>query len=38
MADEPLGEPPVLLRQELARRDIDATQFRAFSIGERIEI
>ena len=38
MADEPLGEPPVLLKQELARRDIDATQFRALSIGESIEI
>jgi len=38
MADEPLDEPPVLLRHELSRRHIEAKRFRVLGIGESIEI
>jgi N-acyl-phosphatidylethanolamine-hydrolysing phospholipase D len=34
LADEPLAEPPIALRQALARRHIPATQFTTMRIGE----
>jgi N-acyl-phosphatidylethanolamine-hydrolysing phospholipase D len=38
LADEPLGEPPVLLAQEVARAGIAAAQFRAIQPGESIDV
>jgi N-acyl-phosphatidylethanolamine-hydrolysing phospholipase D len=37
LTDEPLDEPPTLLRQELAARQIDPSNFRVLRPGESIE-
>ena len=34
LTDEPLGEPPLLLKQALSERGIDATRFEAGKIGQ----
>jgi Predicted Zn-dependent hydrolases of the beta-lactamase fold len=38
MADEPLDEPPVMLRNELDDRCIESTEFRVLRIGQSIRI
>jgi L-ascorbate metabolism protein UlaG (beta-lactamase superfamily) len=38
LADEPLEEPPALLAQELAARQIDPQRFLALANGESIDI
>jgi N-acyl-phosphatidylethanolamine-hydrolysing phospholipase D len=37
LTDEPLSEPPILLRQELAARQIDPNKFRVLRPGESVE-
>lgn len=38
MEDEPLDEPPVILRHELDDRCIEFTEFRVLRIGQSIRI
>lgn len=38
LADEKLGEPPALLRAELAKAGITETEFRLLSLGETITV
>jgi len=38
LTDEPLGEPPALLRQHLAEQQIEPDRFRALAFGETLVI